>query len=231
MHYNKILVSGILISFFTLIIFLNNQVEVKGSSDPGQSAFSQKREGFLLYNNTDYGFQLLYPQNWSVIEGDSKPGDYITDIVFFEPLGEKGKHYTKKFACGEVCLGIIIDDLSVQESNLQKYSDDVYNTIKAEKGPFKLLDYNSEKEFKLGGKKAFEMDVEHKQGNREYIQKYIGTTYPDPDEFESKSFLALQFKTRDKYSDQMLPLGQTMINSFRFTKNNTLAPVDSGNGK
>jgi len=86
----KILGSGILISILTLIVFLNNnQVGIYGASDPGQSAFSQKRQGFLLYNNTDYGFQLLYPQNWSVIEGDSKPGDYLTNIVFFEPLGEK----------------------------------------------------------------------------------------------------------------------------------------------
>jgi hypothetical protein len=57
---HKILGSGILIliSVLTLIIFLNYQVELKGSSDPGQSAFLQKREGFLLYNNliTDFKF-------------------------------------------------------------------------------------------------------------------------------------------------------------------------------
>jgi hypothetical protein len=63
LHYSKILVSGILISIFTLIIFLNIQVEVKGSLDPGQSAFLQKREGFLPYNNTDYGFQILCLSN------------------------------------------------------------------------------------------------------------------------------------------------------------------------
>jgi hypothetical protein len=33
----------------------------------------QKGAGLLLYNNTNYGFQLLYPQDWNVIEGDSKP--------------------------------------------------------------------------------------------------------------------------------------------------------------
>jgi hypothetical protein len=96
------LLSGILILIFTLIIFLNNQAEVRGSSDFIQGP--QKREGFLLYNNTDYGFQLLYPQNWNVIEGDIKPGDYVTDIVTFEPFGEMGKHYSKKFDLGEVRL-------------------------------------------------------------------------------------------------------------------------------
>lgn len=43
----KILVSGILISVLTFIIFMNNQVEVKATSDLGQSAFLQKREGLI----------------------------------------------------------------------------------------------------------------------------------------------------------------------------------------
>jgi hypothetical protein len=92
------LVSGILISTFALIIFLYNQVEVKASSDFIQGP--QKREGFLLYNNTDYGFQLLYPQDWNIIESDTTPGDFVTDIVMFEPSGEMGKHFTKKYPCG-----------------------------------------------------------------------------------------------------------------------------------
>jgi hypothetical protein len=49
----------------------------------------------------------------------------------------------------------------------------------------------------LGGKKAFEMVYQDKQGKREYIQKVIGVPYPDPDAYESKTFLLLQFKTRD----------------------------------
>jgi hypothetical protein len=219
LNYNKILVSGILISIFTLIIFLNNQVEVKGSSDPGQSAFLQKRAGFSLYNNTEYGFQILYPQDWNVIEGDSEPGDYVTDIVFFEPLGEKGKHFSKNHACGEVCLVISADNSAFGGLTLQQYSDSVYNNLKAGKGQSKSLDFNSNS--KLGDKKAFEMLDQVKQGNREYIIKFIGTPYPDPDANESKTFLNIQFKTRDKYSDEMLPLGKTMIDSFRFTKNST----------
>jgi hypothetical protein len=103
------LVSGILISLFTLIIFLiDNKVEVNGSSDFTQTP--QRREGFLLYDNTDYGFQLLYPKDWNVIEGDSTPGDYFTDVVMFEPPGEMGKHFSKKFSGGEVELGIWIDN-------------------------------------------------------------------------------------------------------------------------
>jgi hypothetical protein len=59
----------------TLIIFLNNnQVAVKASSGPRQNAFLQKRGG-LLSNNTVYGFQILYPQDWRVIEGDSANAD------------------------------------------------------------------------------------------------------------------------------------------------------------
>lgn len=200
-----------------LVLFLSsNKDNIDASSDPGQSAFLQKREGFLKYNNTYYGFQLVYPQDWTVIEGDSEPGDYVTNIVFFEPLGEKGKHYSKKYACGEVCLGISLDNAVIGGSTLQQYSDILYNGLKAEKGPSNLLDYNSETEFKLGGKKAFEMVTEAKQGKREYIHKFIGATYPDPDAYEAKTFLSLQFKTRDKYSDEMLPLAQTMIDSFRF---------------
>ena len=73
----------------------------------------------------------------------------------------------------------------------------------------------------MGDKKAFERLDEVKQGNREYLEKFIVTVNPDPDVYESKTFLDVQFKTRDKYSDEMLPLAQTMIDSFRFTGNNT----------
>ena len=38
----------------------------------GQTAFSQVRDGFQLYNNTEYGFQILYPQDWNVVEGDAE---------------------------------------------------------------------------------------------------------------------------------------------------------------
>ena len=50
-----------------------------------------------------------------------------------------------------------------------------------------------------------------KQGNREYVERLIGTNYGE------KNFIYLQFKSRTKFSDQMLPLGQTMIDSFKFT--------------
>jgi hypothetical protein len=77
------------------------------------------------------------------------------------------------------------------------------------KGASKLIDYTSLS--KSGGKKAFEFLDEVKQGNREYYEKLTGTAYPDPDDYESKSFLNIQFKTRTKYSNEMLTLGQTMI--------------------
>jgi hypothetical protein len=155
----KIVGLGIIIS--TLVILMNNNivsVSVRATSDLGQSAFLQKRDGFLIYNNTDYGFQLLYPQDWTFIEGDTEPRDYLTDIVIFEPLDEKGKHYTEKRLCREVCLAISIQNSLVGDSTLQLFSDDVYNSLKAE------------------------------------------------------------FKTRDKYSDEMLPLVQTMLDSFKFTE-------------
>lgn len=79
-----------------LLILMNSSIiQLSASSDPPQNAFSQKRERFSLYNNTQYGFQVLYPQGWTFVEGDTKPGDYLTNIVTFEPLGEKGKHFSK----------------------------------------------------------------------------------------------------------------------------------------
>jgi PsbP len=212
LQYKKILLSGIFISIFTLIIFLNSQAEVKGSSDFIQSP--QKREGFLLYNNTDYGFQLLYPQNWNVIEGDTTPGDYVTDVVMFEPFGEMGKHFTKKTPVGEVGLLIGIDNLPENQGyNLQQYADATYNTGEDTKG-IKLFDYNSLA--KLGDTKAFEIKYEKKEGkNREYLSRILATTYGE------NNFFNLIFRSRDKYSDQMIPLGNTMIDSFRFTENST----------
>jgi hypothetical protein len=204
------LVSGILISVFTLIIFLNNQVEVKASSEFTQTP--QKREGFILYNNTDYGFQVLYPQDWNVIEGDAEPGDFLTNIVMFEPPGEMGKHFSGKFYGGEVLFVVNINNmLENQGLNLQQYADATYNDIDDKKG-MKLIDYNSNS--KIGGKEAFEIKYEQKQGKREYFKRTLSTTY-------GENFLDIIFKSRDKYSDQMLPLANTMIDSFRFTKNST----------
>lgn len=57
-----------------------------------------------------------------------------------------------------------------------------------------------------------------KQGKRQYIHKLIGVLYPDPDAYESKTLFQIQYKTRDKYSDEMIPLTQTMIDSFKFTE-------------
>lgn len=100
---------------------------------------------------------------------------------------------------------------------LEQYADEIYNAVTEGKG-FKLFDYNSLS--KLGNKKASELFYEIKQGKREYLEKVIGTAYADPDKFESK-ILVLQFKSRiksrTKYSNEMLPLAETKIDSFRFT--------------
>jgi hypothetical protein len=178
----------------------------------------QNKGGFLLYNNTDFGFQLLYPRDWGVVEGDHKPGDFVTDIVTIEPLSEEGKHFTKKFVCGEVCLYIVVDNSGLGGTSLQQFSDSTYNKFKKAKG-FDLLDYNSVS--KLGNKKAFEIFFQLKQGNRDYTEKLIGTAFPPENADDSKSYLVLQFKTRDKFSEQTLPLIKTMIDSFRFIGNNT----------
>jgi hypothetical protein len=132
---------------------------------------------------------------------------------------KKESTLVKKYPCGEVCLGVMTDNSAFDGLTLQQYSDSLYNNLKAEKGQSKSLEYNTNSKF--GGKKAFEMLDEIKQGNRECIEKMKGTAYPDPDAYESKTFLDIQFKTRDKYSDEMLPLANTMIDSFRFTKNST----------
>jgi hypothetical protein len=153
------LVFGTAISIFTLVIFLNNQVEVKGSSEFTQTP--QKREGFLLYNNIDYGFQLLYPQGWNVIEGDTTPGDFFTDVVLIEPPGEMGKHFTKKFPIGEVGLLIGIDNQPENQGfNLDQYADASYNTAKDRKD-VNLIDYNPLS--KLGDRNAFEIKYEKKK--------------------------------------------------------------------
>lgn len=211
----RILVFGILTLIF--IVAIHSNVKFSSAADPGQNALFQKRQGFMVYNNTNYGFSLLYPQDWTVIEGDTKPGDYRTDIVTFEPLGEIGKHYSKKYLCGEVCLGIHLTSSQVGDATFQQFSDDVYNSLKSGKGHSKSLEYNPNS--KLGGKKAFEMLDEVKQGNREYIEKYTGALYPDPDASESKTVLAIQSKTRDKYSGEMLPMMQTMTDSFKYIQN------------
>jgi hypothetical protein len=56
-----------------------NDIEVSYA----QSAFTQKMEGFLLYNNTDYGFQLRYAQNWIVTEGFRRRGFFLILIFLF----------------------------------------------------------------------------------------------------------------------------------------------------
>jgi hypothetical protein len=144
--------------------------------------------------------------------GDTITGDYYTDIVRFEPSDQQGKHYSKKYPCAEVCFIIWIDNtVESQGLSLEQYSDDYYNSVKKEKG-VKILDFKLST--KLGDKKAYEILYKMKQGNREYIEKHIVTTYGD-------NFISLIFKSRTKYSNDMLPLTNTVFNSFRFIGNNT----------
>jgi hypothetical protein len=183
----------------------------------GQIGQNISRAGFLQYNNTEYGFTILYPSDWTAIEGDSMAGDYITNIVLFEPLGNEGKHYSKKFYGGEVALVLSIDNqLDVKGLNFDQYGDILYNSLKDSKG-VKITDYNTDSN--LGDKKAIEFVYKEKQGNRQYLKSQLDIPW-------GENFLKLEFKSRDKYSDQMLPIGNTMIQSLRFT-NNTLAPVDN----
>lgn len=183
----------------------------------GQTALSQVRDGFQLYNNTEYGFQILYPQDWNVVEGDAELGDYVTNIVVFEPSGKQGKHFSGKWFCGEVCIAVAIDNSMLIESTLQLYVDELHNGLKSQKGDFNLIEYDPQ--YKLGDKKGFKISFEQEQGNRDYIQKIAGVPHPDPDASKSLAHLNVIFKTRDKYSDEMLPLANTMIDSFRFTEN------------
>lgn len=94
--------------------------------------------------------------------------------------------------------------------SLEQYSDNSYNNFKDTKG-IKLIDFKGDT--KLGDKKAFEMLYKKKQGVREYTEKQIATTY-------GHNFISLVFKSRTKYSNDMLPLANTVINSFHFIGNN-----------
>lgn len=179
--------------------------------------FHRKDQAFS-YNNSEYGFSVLYPQDWTFIEGDDKPGDYVTTIVIVEPLGEKGKHFSKKFVYGEVCVYIDITDSLGSNSTLQQFADDVYLNQEPQKS-FELLEYETNGQSSLGNKREFELTFESEQGKRDYITKYVGALYPDPDSDASKSLLSFVSKTRDKYSEEMLPLLQVMTDSFRLTEN------------
>jgi hypothetical protein len=202
--------SIIFVTLMAIAVFISIQIVY------GQIGPLQKRESFSLYNNTDYGFQILYPSDWNVIEGDADLGDYVTNIVIFEPSGKQGKHFSGKWFCGEVCIAVAIDNSMLIESTLELYIDELHNNRKSEPGDFNLIEYDAQ--YKLGDKKGFKISFEHEQGNRDYIQKLAGVPYPDPDASKSLAYLNVLFKTRDKYSDEMLPLANTVIDSFRFTE-------------
>jgi len=125
-------IGAIIFTFTVLSIVIALSIYTAYQIAYGQSAFLG---GFSLYNNTDYGFKVLYPQNWITIEGDTITGDYYTDIVRFEPSDQQGKHYSKKYPCGEVCFIIWIDNtVKSQGLSLEQYSDDYYNSVKNQKG-------------------------------------------------------------------------------------------------
>lgn len=206
-HYAGI--GAIIFTFTVLSIVIALSIYTAWQIAYGQSAFLG---GFSVYNNTDYGFKVLYPQNWLTVEGDTRAGDYITDIIRFEPSDEQGKHFSKKYPSGEVCFMMWIDNrLELQGLNLEQYSDNIYNQAKNDIGT-KVIDFKQG--IKLGDKNAFELLFKQKQGNREYIQKQIATPYGD-------NFIYLIFKSRTKYSNEVLPLANTVINSFQFIGNNT----------
>ena len=197
---------GFLVSVFGIIITLN-------------FVYAQNQNylgGLQLYNNSDYGFQVLYPQNWINRENaNDEPGNFVTSIVILEPLGDQGKHYTKKFACGEVCLFIRKDNRpELNGLSIDQYTDFTYNDLKG-KNSFKLLELKKPPNYKVGDKKVFEMLFQEKQGKRKYIKKLIAIPY------DENSFLVFEFKSRDKYSDQIVPLMNSMVDSIKFNQTNT----------
>ena len=202
-------IGAIIFIFTVLSIVIALSIYTAWQIAYGQSAFLG---GFSAYNNTDYGFKVLYPKGWLTVQGDTVAGDFLTDIIRFEPLDQQGKHFSKKYICGEVCFAVYTDNaIQSQGLSLEQYSDNFYNSVKHTKNA-KVIDFKGDT--KLGDKKAFEILYKLKQGNRDYIEKQIGTTYGD-------NFIFLLFKSRTKYSTDMLPLANTVINSFQFTGNNT----------
>src|SRR5438093_6230359 len=87
-------IGAIIFTFTVLSIVIGLSIYTAWQIAYGQSAFLG---GFSLYNNTDYGFKVLYPKNWLTVEGDTRAGDYYTDIVRFEPSDQQGKHFSKKY--------------------------------------------------------------------------------------------------------------------------------------
>jgi hypothetical protein len=149
---------------------------------------------------------------------NDEPGDFITIVGILEPLGEQGKHYTKKFNCGEVCLLVTRDNSpELKGYSIEQYAEYVYNTLKENSKAFKLLEYKTPSTYKVGDKKGFEILYQEKQGSREYIKKLIGIPY------DENSFLVFEFKSRDKYSDEIVPLTRTMVESIKFNENSTSA--------
>ena len=76
LHLEKIVIVCVTMIFTILLVSNSSYV------------FSQV--GYTLYNNTEFGFQLLYPQNWIAVEG------VIQSLVIFKQISSGLSHLGTK---------------------------------------------------------------------------------------------------------------------------------------
>ncbi|MGI9012480.1 MAG: hypothetical protein ACR2F1_15020 [Nitrososphaeraceae archaeon] len=163
---------------------------------------------FLQYENTDYDVKVLYPKDWDVIEGDREPGDFITNIVTFEPKGEAGLHRTDDFFCGDVCIWIGIDNsVIIDDISLETYLDEIINSFEIDRKKFEIIYYDTIKT-ELDGKKAYKLISEEKQKKKMYTKVESGVIY-------GKQVYIIEYKAMEDYYEQYLPIAEKMFESLK----------------
>lgn len=78
--------------------------------------------GFLTYQNSTFGFKMIYPAGWKAVEFDAEPNDTVTDVVtFFSPFESRADNFTEY-------LIVASEKISGPSSlSAEKYADGVMN--------------------------------------------------------------------------------------------------------
>lgn len=202
---------------FFILILVSLTVSVTIYKNDNFDAFAEIEipTEFETFKDDEYGIEFEYPANW-VQFGDVEFGDYTTNIAIFAPLEEvKFKKFDSWKDYYKFDYRFMIDlDYSyvIPKVNLQRSLDSVMNDILDVPSGFKkskILETTTKS--KLSDRHAYEVTYQGKYKGDKLKYSEIGTIVED------NMVLAINFKSKAKDYDKLLPIFEHIKNSFKIT--------------
>jgi hypothetical protein len=165
--------------------------------------------GFLIYENSEYGFKIRYPADWNAEKGVGLyPNSRYIDVVRFSPSDSEYESVAVILDPDRVTT---IPDL-LRDSTNEYYNHDTLKNAKV---------IESSTDSILAGNQAYELVFTASDNITEYKNKEVGTSVG------GKAYYISYFSDPANY-DKYLPLAERMFDSFELTSTVTkTTPTDN----